>query len=328
MNHHFLIDAVMRQTTVLIAQLATTGGVRAPLAHLANQVFLELTRALEEQGVSRRVGADMFGMALRAYVRKIQRLSESTTDRGRSLWEAVFAFISETRMVTRQEVLARFVEDEDKLVRGVLHDLTETGLVFCSGAGSSAVYRAATADELQYMRQRRPGAGADELLWVVIYREGPVTREQLLSRAGIETEEADACLQRLLDAGRIRRNDVGAFVAGGFFVAHGAEAGWEAAVLDHYHAVVRTICCRLNPDPQLELPASAVGGSTYTIEVWPGHPLRDEVLSTLDRFRQAQSELRLRVDEHNKRCTPPDSLLKVVMYAGQSVTQHQGDGHD
>src|SRR5688572_10412835 len=75
-NHHILIDAIVRQTTVLIAQLATAGGVRAPLAHLANQVFLELTRALEEQGVSRRVGADMFGMALRAYVRKIQRVSE------------------------------------------------------------------------------------------------------------------------------------------------------------------------------------------------------------------------------------------------------------
>jgi len=29
---------------VLIAQVATTGGVRAPLAHVANQVFLDLVR--------------------------------------------------------------------------------------------------------------------------------------------------------------------------------------------------------------------------------------------------------------------------------------------
>ena len=55
-----------------------------PLAHVANQVFLDLTQELHAQGVSRRVSADMFGLALRAYLRKIQRLRESTTDRGRS----------------------------------------------------------------------------------------------------------------------------------------------------------------------------------------------------------------------------------------------------
>src|SRR5262245_21888296 len=114
-NQHLLIDAIVRQTTVLIAQLATAGGVRAPLAHIANQVFLELTNALQEQGVSRRVGADMFGMALRAYVRKIQRLNESTSERGRSLWEAVLAFISEAKIVARHDVLARFADDEDEL---------------------------------------------------------------------------------------------------------------------------------------------------------------------------------------------------------------------
>ena len=42
MNAQLLIDSIVRQTTVLIAQLATSGGVRAPLAHVANQVFLEI----------------------------------------------------------------------------------------------------------------------------------------------------------------------------------------------------------------------------------------------------------------------------------------------
>jgi hypothetical protein len=66
MNVELLIDAIFRQTTVLIAQLATHGGARAPLAHVANQVFLDLASELEAQGVSRKVGADMFGMALAA----------------------------------------------------------------------------------------------------------------------------------------------------------------------------------------------------------------------------------------------------------------------
>jgi hypothetical protein len=53
------------------------------VAHLANQVFVQLARELESQGVSRKVSADMFGMALRAYVRKLRRLSEAESQPGR-----------------------------------------------------------------------------------------------------------------------------------------------------------------------------------------------------------------------------------------------------
>jgi hypothetical protein len=49
-----LIDAIVRQTTVFIAQLATAGGVRTPIADVAEQVFLELVRELERQGVSQK----------------------------------------------------------------------------------------------------------------------------------------------------------------------------------------------------------------------------------------------------------------------------------
>jgi hypothetical protein len=34
-----LIQSIVRQTTILIAQLATTGRARAPLAQIAGQVF-------------------------------------------------------------------------------------------------------------------------------------------------------------------------------------------------------------------------------------------------------------------------------------------------
>ncbi len=57
MNVQLLIDAIVRQTTVLVAQLATAGGVRAPLSHVANQVFADLAAELERQGLSRKVTA-------------------------------------------------------------------------------------------------------------------------------------------------------------------------------------------------------------------------------------------------------------------------------
>ncbi|HMA94799.1 MAG TPA: hypothetical protein VKP30_19045, partial [Polyangiaceae bacterium] len=65
MTLDLLIQAIVRQTTILIAQLATSHGSRAPLAQIADQVFLELVRELERQGVSRKVSADMFGLGLR-----------------------------------------------------------------------------------------------------------------------------------------------------------------------------------------------------------------------------------------------------------------------
>jgi len=57
------------------------------------QVFVELSRELEAQGLNQKVSADMFGMALRSYQRKVQRLGESSTVCGRSLWEAVYDFV-------------------------------------------------------------------------------------------------------------------------------------------------------------------------------------------------------------------------------------------
>jgi hypothetical protein len=44
-----LIDAIVRQTTVLIAQLATAGGARTPLADIADQVFIDIACELHNR---------------------------------------------------------------------------------------------------------------------------------------------------------------------------------------------------------------------------------------------------------------------------------------
>src|SRR5215510_406347 len=124
---------MVRQTTILIAQMATTAGARSPLAHMANSVFLDLARELKQQGLGSRVISDMFGMTLRAYHAKVTRLSESGTDRGRSLWEAILEFVREKGSVSRLSVLERFSGDEEVVVKGVLLDLVDSGLLFRSG---------------------------------------------------------------------------------------------------------------------------------------------------------------------------------------------------
>src|ERR1041385_2422234 len=119
-NVNLLIDAIVRQTTVLIAQLATAAGARAQLAHTANQVFLDLVHELKHQGLGNKVIADMFGLSLRTYHNKVARLAESSTDRGRSLWEALLAYVQEKGPASRADVLDRFRHDDEATVRGVL----------------------------------------------------------------------------------------------------------------------------------------------------------------------------------------------------------------
>ena len=326
MNVQLLIDAIVRQTTVLIAQLATAGGVRAPLSHIAGNVFVTLARELEQQGISRKVSADMFGMALRTYQRKTQRLRESQTERGRSLWEAVFDHLGRREVVTRREVLERFHRDDEALVRGVLHDLTESGLVFASGSGARTAYRVASEDELTRLRKLGDDSDVDAFVWALVYREGPLTRAALAERCTLRSEILDASLARLLAAARIheRPAEPPLYASSELVIGLEQAAGWEAAVLDQFQAMVKTICLKLALEPAARA-SDAIGGSTYTFIVWPGHPLRDEVFSQLRRFRTAASELRQRVDAYNRTSGIPERYARVISYGGQCVIDDESE---
>ena len=334
MNIQLLVDAIVRQTTVLIAQLATSGGMRAPLADVAEQIFLDLARELHEQGVSRKVAADMFGMALRTYRRRVQRLSESRTLGGRSLWEAVHDFLRDREAVSRAEIARRFRRDDAELLTGVLQDLVESGLVYVSGRGSTARYRAASPKELGAGDADPRGVDSlDALVWGAIFRKGPLHRDTLARELPLPAELLDACIERLIADGKVRRESAeqgGAarLRAPGFVIPVDEPAGWEAAVLDHFQAVVATLCQKLGTDSVLARQADVVGGSTYTLEVWPGHPLEDEALGTLARLRSEIGSLRAKIADHNRSTELPHERTRVTVYMGQSVLGEAEERHD
>jgi len=325
MTIELLIQAIVRQTTILIAQLATARGVRAPLAQIADQVFMDLVRELERQGVSRKVSADMFGLGLRTYRRKIQRMSESATERGRSLWEVVLGYVKEQGLVTRLELLTRLSSDDEAQIRAVLHDLCESQLLFSSGVGSSTSYRAASDEELASLKRKHAAEGADELMLAFMFREAALTAKELAQKAQADEAETQTTLARLLAAGRIEclRGDGGEeprYRARQLVIPLGAPVGWEAAVFDHFKALVTTILGRLREDraPALE---DLVGGSTYTIDVWSGHPLEEEVYGALGRLRAELSDLRSRVLAYNTDRPVPEQHTRVVTYVGQCLIQ-------
>lgn len=327
MTVELLIQAIVHQTTVLIAQLATLGGGRAPLAQVANQVFLELVRELERQGVSRKVSADMFGLGLRTYRRKIQRLSESSTDRGRSLWEVVLEYVRSRDKTTRGDLLLRFSLDDEAQVRAVVHDLCESGLVTIEAEGQNPSYRVASEEELQALRTSRGSEGLDDLLVALMYREGALSVSEIADRAQLETSRIESAIARLADSGRIRQASNGGeprYEAHSLVIPLGAPVGWEAAVLDHYKAMVKTILARLSQQSSTTIDDS-VGGSTYTIDIWPGHPLEDEVRGALKRVRTDLSNLRERVAQSNAGSDRPAQHSRIVFYLGQSTIDEDPD---
>lgn len=328
MTIELLIHAIVRQTTILIGQLATSGGARAPLAQVATQVFLDLVRELERQGVSRKVSADMFGMGLRTYQRKIQRLAESSTDRGRSLWIAVFDYIQSRGAVVRADVLVHFANDDETLVRSVLYDLCESGLVFSTGTGAALQYHVTPEEELLRLRQARRQEGLDELVWALIYREGPLTHAALLAQHA-DQSELDAALLRLVAEERVVLSPSdGTYRASTLVVPLGSASGWEAAVFDHFKALVNTVTGRLRAGRAAPHLRDRVGGSTYSVEVWPGHPLEEEAYGTLARLRGELGDLRRRIEEHNASAPPPNDVTSVTIYVGQCSIGPDGPESD
>lgn len=324
MNTHLLIDSIVQQTMVFIAQLATAGGVRAPLAHVADQVFLDLTHELTAQGVTKKVIADMFGMALRTYHRRVQETLQSQTDTDRTVWEVVLEFVRAQEPVSALDVQKRFLRDDAEVVSGVLNDLVNSGLAYRAGRGDRAVYRAAhEADFLASDEEAR--AARRWLVWLTVYRKGPATAAQVAEHARLPDDECRRALDELLQDGKATATEANAdaderlFSAARFEVPVGESHGWEAAVLDHYQALVSSVCQKLSDRGPMARAADTTGGSTWSLDVWPGHPLEEEAKSTLRRVRLEMEDLRRRIDEHNAGSETGAARERVVVYLGQSV---------
>ena len=266
-----LIDAIVHQTTVLIAGVSTAAGIRAPLAHVADQVFVDLSRAIEEQGVGRKVAADMFGLALRTYQKKVQRLSESSSAAHRTLWEAVLDHLEKHPDTTRQRLMKRFAVDGEDNVAAVLNDLLGSGVLERRGRGPQAVYRLSPRDDSAAALRELDRDEIATLLWVFIYRRRGATLGEIASVTGWKEEVIMAALADLCASGRIEpeRAPEGVtteattrYRASTVTVPVGAAVGWAGAVIDHYQTVCTAIVTKLQAGSSISLPQDTVGGAT------------------------------------------------------------------
>jgi hypothetical protein len=327
MNTKLLVDSIVRQTTVLIAQLCTAAGVRAPLAQIADQVFLGLSRELEAQGVGRKVAADMFGLVLRSYQKKVQRLTESETQREKTLWEAILDYIREQGSVPRRRIFERFVRDDEDAVAAILNDLVSSGLAYSTGRGERALFGLTSAVDRERMADEDLVATLPAMVWLIVYREGPITAAQIAARLGPYATRVATTLGELEREGRVQQDPAtGRYRSGSMTIAVGDKAGWEAAVLDHFQGVAKAIAAKVRLGPSSEL-RELIGGATLSFDVFPGHPLEREVYGLLADNRGRVNELWARLAAYNREHPVADQdKIKVTFYLGQNVERAEPEG--
>jgi hypothetical protein len=322
LNAKLLIDSIVHQTTVLIGQLSTAAGLRAPLAHIADQVFLELSREIEAQGVSRKVAADMFGLALRTYQKKVQRVSAGSTVRDRTLWQAVLDYLKEHGSGSRRTLLEAFSRDDPVNVGSVLSDLVASGLVSRTGTGDATHYSMTRESDLAAVLRAERRESLVPVAWALIYSAGGVTRAALGERLAVPGEELDEALRDLERDGRIRQSGSGdgaQYHSALLLVPLDAEHGWEAAVFDHFSAVVRAIGTKVRRGAPRAQEQDLTGGATLRFILDDNHPLRDETLGLLRRVRAEVNELWQRVQAHNVSHDLSEEQTEVLFYFGQAV---------
>jgi hypothetical protein len=321
MNVAYLLDSIVQHTTALIAQVATAAGTRAPLAHVANRVFLDLVTELERQGVGRKVVADMFGMALRSYQQKVQRLTEAQSDTGKTLWVTVYEYLRDHDVVLRAELLRRFCSEDDAILKGVLHDLVESGLVFRTGTGSHVVFRVASDADLERVSRSEMSGALRAAVWFHVYRQGPISRDALVRALRQEAATLDTAIEELEGDGRITRetrNGVEYLASRQCFVPMDEVGGWGPAVADHFRMVTGAICAKLLNGQTRAVPDDELGGSSFTFNVWSGHPYESRVRGLLREQRRHFTALWDEVSRYNQAHTL-EQATKVNFYFGQSV---------
>jgi DNA-binding IclR family transcriptional regulator len=327
-NAQVLIDAIVRQTMVLIAQLSTADGVRSPLSHVADEVFVGLVRELERQNLGKKVIADMFGLALRSYQQKVQRLTESATARGVTLWGAMHAMLAERGSSSRTEILQHFKHDEEGTVRSILNDLVESGLVRRSGRGKDTRYRVATGEELEEIGASDAGDSSETnaaLVWVHLYPASPMRKQDLAKMVPLPESAFDAAVERLVQDERVRienRPDGAYCVTESCLISVGQGAGWEAAVVDHHRAVLKALAAKAVGGQHVSAAADEVGGTTLSFDLWPGHPREREVRALLATARRQVLSLWDEVAAYNKEHRP-DETYSVTFYCGQNLTEEE-----
>jgi hypothetical protein len=110
-------------------------------------------------------------------------------------------------------------------------------------------------------------------------------------------------------------------------IPFGDPVGWEAAVFDHYQAMVTAFVTKLRVGKLRADLSDKLGGSTFVFDLWRDHPMAEEALGYLKAMREQGIALRQRLEEYNRSHPKPAESpeVRVTAYIGQAVREEERD---
>lgn len=126
-NMHQFIRALAYQTGRTVVHTALRGGMRQSVGWAVDAMWSGMVDCFEEAGVSQKVAADMMGLTLRTYQRRIDSLSD-VSQGGRTYWMVIYARLQQ-QAASRDTILGWFDRGLKRQIVSVLLDMKETGWV-------------------------------------------------------------------------------------------------------------------------------------------------------------------------------------------------------
>lgn len=317
MSSSLLIDALLHQLARLVAQLAVEE--RSSLAHVADRFQLQLVQELRRRGLGHKVIADIFGLPLRTYHERIKRLDEHKLSRSKTIRDAMIGFVHKQSCVTRDSLDLRFRLDDERIVRSVLRDLVETGVLEHKTGDQGHLYVVAEPPVGESEVER-----IDALILIALQDIEAATVDELAEVLGASHERIALRLTALAADGRINQVVQGGevrFASLEIEIGYGQASGRDAAIFDHVRAMVSALTAKLDGKSAAHR-GDEVGGSTYVFDLSANNALAEEVTSLLQQVRDRASDLRRRVlavrgSEGNSH------HARVTVYVGQWVHREE-----
>jgi hypothetical protein len=322
-----LVERLVPLVAELFATLAAQDPLKMSFAGIAGKTLLDLVEVMQRDGMSQETIAATLGMTIGGFRTKLKKLREvyrasevpAGGTRSRTLLEQVFAFIDETARATGKEVPFRALADRfqgvhDDTLRGVLKFLVGYELLEAAGRGQRRGYRVAK-------RRVNHDSSLPEVS-VILFREGPMTLEQLCKRTGRSESSCLPLLQQLREDGSLEeietRNGSKLYRVSDYHIPVGMTAGYEVAILDHVTAMCAAVCKKVRLGRHEATLADLHGGTTFSFDVPVGHPLEAEIASFLATAR-VQMENWLEQSRAASRDEPNRAQRRITIYTGQMV---------
>lgn len=325
MNFSNLVERMVPLVAELFATLKVTDPLRMDFAGIAEKTVHDLVGVLRQEGLTNEEIAAALDLSIAGFYRKVKDLRETYSPgdgtRRPTLWELVYDFVleqsggSRDRPVSYMAIEARFAQLTPERLGAMLRYLVRFGRLSMTGHGPSRRYRIVE-------RELPTGATYHDAV-VTLYRDGPMTSAELAQR--LETDEASchAWLGRLRDAGRLEETTVGRqptrYRATGYHIEPDEPAGYEAALWDHFQAVVRAICMKVRLGATQASMRDLIGGTTFSFDLPVDDPLYAEISGFLAETRQRMESWLRRHGELQPR--PGARHARVTIYTGQMVEE-------